>query len=446
MQLNGDGPVQLTYCTNIHPGNGWEEVFGNLRRYAPALKQRLSPHAPFGLGLRLSAAESEELLRGDCLEQFRRFLGEHDLYVALLNGFPFGSFHRRVIKADVFAPDWRHEERVRYTLRLVEILKRLLPSGLEGGISTSPLSYKRWVDPADRAAWEVLTRNLVRVAEAMIRVRRSEGQLIHLDIEPEPDGLIESSTELVAFYEDWLLPVGGPLLADSLRVPVDEALDLLRDHIQVCLDTCHVAVEYEEPETVLERFSQAGIRVGRAQISSALRVPLPESAQRRAAIARQLEPFAESSYLHQVLERRKDATLRHYPDLAEALPRIQEPGAREWRIHFHVPLFVAEYGLFGSTQDEIRRFFRCMDAARTKRGDGAPRGRAATASAVPLTRHLEIETYTWDVLPLALKHDLLESIDREYRWVLAELAPLAAPVAERGVASEEDLLSASTLR
>jgi hypothetical protein len=416
MQLKTNDFFHLTYCTNIHPSNGWGEVLGNLRRYASALKERLAPDAPFGLGLRLSATESEELLQGDRLERFRTFLADHDLYVAILNGFPFGSFHRRVIKEDVFAPDWRQEERVGYTLRLIEILRHLLPEGLDGGISTCPLSYKRWIAPDDRAAWETITRNLVRVVETLVRVRREQDRLIHLDIEPEPDGLIENSAELAAFYQDRLLPFGAPLLADALRIPIAEARGYLLDHLQVCLDTCHVAVEYEDPRMVLERFANAGIRVGRVQISSALKVPLPESRQHRALMARHLEPFAESSYLHQVIEQRDDGTLHQYPDLGEALPMIQEPAARQWRIHFHVPLFVEEYGLFGSTQEEIRTVFRSLKET-------------------PFTRHLEIETYTWDVLPPALKQDLLESVHREYRWVLDELQLRNLKTAEEQLAA-----------
>lgn len=138
MQLENDGFFQLTYCTNIHPGNGWDEVFANVRKYGPALKERLSPKSPFGLGLRLSAKESEELLHKDCLKQFHAFLAEEGLYVSLLNGFPFGSFHHQVIKAEVFAPDWRAEERVRYTLRLIQILQKLLPKELDGGSRLFP--------------------------------------------------------------------------------------------------------------------------------------------------------------------------------------------------------------------------------------------------------------------------------------------------------------------
>ncbi len=412
-----DGSFHLTYCTNIHPGNGWEEVFANLRQYAPALKERLSPDAPFGIGLRLSARESEELLEGDRLHRFRAFLQEHGLYVALINGFPFGSFHKRVIKDDVFAPDWRDEERVRYTLRLVEILKRLLPEGLDGGISTSPLSYKRWAGAGDPAASERLTRNIVRVAEALVRTRQETGKRIHLDIEPEPDGLIENSAETIAFFQDWLLPAGAPLLADALGVSAEEARGHLLDHVQVCFDTCHFAVEYEGIETALDRFARAGIQIGRVQISSALKVPLPPDEPGRAQLARQLEPFAESTYLHQVIEQGNDGALRRYPDLAQALPALSETEASEWRIHFHVPLFVGEYGRFGSTQAEILPLFRLLPHR-------------------PFTRHLEIETYTWDVLPPSLKQDLLESIHREYRWVLDAFHGAFAEEIERTLAGD----------
>ena len=136
----------LTYCTNIHPSNGWDDVLANLRRHALPLTARLAPDAPFGIGLRLSGVESRELLAGDRLAQFRAFLDEQGLYVFTLNGFPYGPFHNQPVKENVHAPDWRDDERIDYTLRLIEILAALLPRGMEGGISTSPLSYKTWLD------------------------------------------------------------------------------------------------------------------------------------------------------------------------------------------------------------------------------------------------------------------------------------------------------------
>ncbi|WP_028989845.1 metabolite traffic protein EboE [Thermithiobacillus tepidarius DSM 3134] len=407
------GAAHLTYCSNIHPGSGWDTVFANLRAHVPRLKARLAPQAPFGLGLRLSSRESEELLAAGRLAQFQDFLQEHGLYVFTLNGFPYGAFHGQAVKAAVFAPDWRDPARRDYTLRLAAILAALLPDGVEGGISTVPLSYKPWLAGAGEEAWLAMVRHLVEITTALARERERSGRLIHLDLEPEPDGLLEHSREVLRFYQDWLLPHGGRLLAERLGVTRDAARDLLLQHIQVCLDACHLAVEYEDPLAALARFALAGIRVGKAQLSAALRVPLPADRQRRARIARQLAPFAESTYLHQVIEERADGTLRHYPDLGAALPAIHAPAARQWRIHFHVPVFLARYGLFHSTREALQRLLACQQRT-------------------AFTRHLEIETYTWDVLPPALKLDLSDSIEREYRWVLGVLqAPhgLAVPAA-----------------
>jgi sugar phosphate isomerase/epimerase len=399
MRLGSDGFFHLTYCTNIHPSNGWEDVLASLRRYAPLLKARFAPDIPFGIGLRLSGVESRELLSGDRLEEFRAFLDEEGLYVFTLNGFPYGPFHNQPVKEHVHAPDWRHEERVAYTLRLIEILAALLPPGMDGGISTSPLSYKAWVDANDEATWNLLIRNLIRIAAALVRLRQDRGMLIHLDIEPEPDGLLGTFDELADFYEARLLTAGGPQLAAELGISDTEARSCLLEHLRVCFDACHIAVGYEEPAALLDRFAALGIRVGKIQLSSALKVPLPVDSVARNDTARALTPFADPIYLHQVIQRNRDGSFVTYPDLPDALPGIVSEEATEWRVHFHVPIFVDRYATFGSTQDELRRML-------------------ALARERLVTPHLEIETYTWDVLPPALKTNLLESIGREYAWAL----------------------------
>jgi sugar phosphate isomerase/epimerase len=397
--LHENPPVHLTYCTNIHPADGWPAVLANLQRIAPALKARLSPSAPFGLGLRLSAREARELRIGDRLAEFRSFLDREGLYVALINGFPYGPFHGARVKTNVYAPDWRDETRVRYTLDLIAILEQLLPEGLDGGVSTTPLSYKPWMPAPTSEDWETITRNVARVAAALVRVRQDAGRFIHLDVEPEPDCLIENTDEAIAFFEDWLRPIGGPELAASLGVTLDQALEHLRDHVQVCFDCCHFAVEYEDAAAALDRLGQAGLRIGRAQLSSALDVDLPGDATRAATVAAQLRPFAESTYLHQVVEKR-GATLRRFPDLDVALGTTRSDHApRQWRIHFHVPLFTHEYDGLRSTQDYVRTVLELVQRTH-------------------FTRHLEIETYTWDVLPAGLKMDVVDSIAREFEWVL----------------------------
>jgi len=394
LQIDPNDSLHLTYCTNIHPGEDWASVEATLREAGPALKARLSPNAPFGLGLRLSAVAAREAIEAGHVANFRNFLDAAGLYVAVINGYPYGEFHGAEVKDQVFAPDWTTEARLNYTLDLLGVLTGLLPEGLDGGISTMPLSYKPWNKSPD---WQAIVRNLVRLTETMSRLHHSSGKLIHLDIEPEPDGLIENTAEVIRFYNDWLLPVGSPLLAAALAVPQIEARQLLLSHIRICFDSCHIAVEYEDPAESLASLRAAGIQIGRVQLSSALKVALPTNTGR-------LAPFADSTYLHQVIEDR-GACLHHYPDLPQALAAPADPTAKQWRIHFHVPLFTAEYDGFQSTQEDVRAVLKL--AVR----DG-------------FTNHLEIETYTWDVLPPALKLDMLDSITREFQWVMAEVAAI----------------------
>jgi hypothetical protein len=382
--------LQLTYCTNIHPANGWPEVFATLRRFAPELKARLRPDEPFGIGLRLSANEARDLLCPGKLREFRDFLEGEALHVALLNGFPYGSFHGTPVKADVFAPDWRAEERVRYTSDLIAILSELLPEGMDGGVSTAPLSWKGWGAPLDDGEWDPILDNVLRCVYQMARIRRETGRYIHLDIEPEPDGLVENTAEFIAFFHRLLRRAGT---ADAQAV---------RDHVSVCFDICHFAVEFENPAETLAALEREGIRIGRVQVSSALRVPVPSDAAAREKAAAQLAGFLDPIYLHQVIGQAASGQMQRYADLSEALECVHSAAGNEWRIHFHVPLFTRDYAAFGSTQDVILDVFRLL-------------------SEKPFTRHLEIETYTWSVLPAEFRHDLAASIEREYRWVLDHL-------------------------
>jgi hypothetical protein len=386
---------ELTYCSNIHSADGWTQVFDSLRQHAPELKRRLSPDARFGIGLRLANSEAEELLTGSNLEKFAAFLRDSGLYVALLNGFPYGSFHSRRLKDQVFAPDWHTPERVSYTLRLIEILRQLLPEGMDGGVSTCPLSYKRWYDPSSSPDWDLLIQNIVRVASALLDAKRQHGCLIHLDIEPEPDGLIENTREFLEFFKD-LLRKGSPLLAASAQLTTPEAEEALREHVTLCYDFCHFAVEGEEASSTLAAIRDAGVRIGRAQVSSAVRLTIPPRPQERAQLREHLASFVDPVYLHQVI-----GDSERFADLPDGLAHLETATASEWRVHYHVPLFLQDYGPVSSTQQEVKSAL-----ARLTCND---------------VRHLEIETYTWGVLPSDLKLDLVESIEREYRWVLAQL-------------------------
>lgn len=401
MKIGTSSDLHLTYCTNIHPGEEWSQVFANLKQYVPDLKAQLAPDKPFGIGLRLADVAARELLQPNALAQFQAWLSEHDLYVFTLNGFPYGGFHHQVVKDSVYAPDWSKPERLDYTLRLTTILAELLPPGIEGSISTLPLSYKPWFNSDSAAAdvFKTATLHLTQVVAAMVRIRAETGKLLHLDLEPEPDGLIENAAEVVDYFQTQLLPIGGAYLAKQLGISLDVAQSYLLEHICVCYDTCHFAVEYEDPASVFKKFAAAEIKIGKIQISAALQVKLPQDIAQRHQLAERLRPFAESTYLHQVIERHGNGDLHRYRDLQTALPHLEETSACEWRIHFHVPIFIHDYQLLQSTQEDIITVLDLLHSNQT-------------------CNHLEIETYTWDVLPEGMKLDLHSSIKREYEWVL----------------------------
>src|SRR5260370_2886263 len=180
MYIQPEQFFHLTYCTNIHPGHGWDEVFAQLKQYVLELKRHHAPHDAFGIGLRLSGRESVELLQGDTLQHFRAFLREHQLYVFTLNGFPYDPFHREPFKANVHSPDSREEERVQYTLRLINILAALLPDGVNGSIATTPPSSKTLVNAQDESTWQIFTRNIVRIASTLERNQQES----HVHISP----------------------------------------------------------------------------------------------------------------------------------------------------------------------------------------------------------------------------------------------------------------------
>lgn len=403
----------LSYCTNIHAGETWTDHFAELQRAVPELKKRLSPDAPFGIGLRLSNIASEELEQPEYLVAFQHWLAQTDCYVFTMNGFPYGGFHDTVVKDQVHAPDWTTEARVEYTKRLFRILSVLLPvdeqgNAIPGGVSTSPLSYRHWFEWEQPAARDYVlsqtTQNILDVVAELIRLRRRTDRLMHLDLEPEPDGVIETADEFIAWFMDYLIPMGLEQLTEEFGLTDEDAEATICDHVRLCYDVCHFAVGYERPADVLDKLKNYGLRVGKIQISAALKAQFPASDEAgREAVRQAFAPFNEPTYLHQVVARRgfdrtTSSQLLRFPDLPDALAAFDDSHA-EWRAHFHVPLFVENYGVLQSTQDDIREVLR-LQAERH------------------VTNQLEVETYTWDVLPTELKADIVDSIERELKWVL----------------------------
>jgi hypothetical protein len=357
----------LTYCTNIHPGDAWVDVLRNLEDHALEVKRASSPQASFPLGLRLSAQAAAEL-DDSAIRSFASWCDEHDCHVLTLNGFPYGAFHGTSVKENVYLPDWRDVRRVAYTKRLADILEHWTPGGQTTSISTVPVAFREGFADDD---WMLVRSHLIETLTHLARARDGGGPLIRLAIEPEPHCVIAQTQQLLDFFE-------------RMRFPAS-----LAEHIGVCFDCCHQAVEFETPAACLDQLVEAGIIIAKVQVSSALRAT-------GNAVARLLE-FDEPTYLHQAVLQRRNGELLRFADLP-ALARWLENGERpeECRVHFHVPIFLDEIGGVGTT-----RFFL---------EDLLPR--------LPAGTPLEVETYSFGVLPAALQlASPGASIARELAWV-----------------------------
>jgi sugar phosphate isomerase/epimerase len=399
MRLSLPGTPHLTYCTNIHPGESWAEVQQNLERFTLPVKQAISPDEPFGVGLRLSARAAEQLAAPAELDALRDFLRANGLYVFTFNGFPYGPFHGEPVKEEVYLPDWTDQARLEYTDRLADILAALLPEeGMVGTISTVPGAFQESVRTETDV--EAMAMMIARHAAHLYQLREATGRRISLALEPEPCCYLEVTSDAVGFFQNHLWRRSTLQVFEALSgLSGGRAEEFLRDQVGICFDTCHMAVEYEGCEAAVRALQGAGIRITKAQITAGLEIAFDGSAEDAERVAA-LQAFAEGVYLHQVVEKRGDALRRHL-DLPAALAKWSAGDLPdECRVHFHVPVFREELGAFRGTQRYVAEFLELLRRE-------------------PVAPHLEVETYTWDVLPEAYRREsIVDAVAGELRWVL----------------------------
>jgi sugar phosphate isomerase/epimerase len=368
--------LHLAYCSNVHPADDLDGVAAQLSRYAARVREKLDVRS-LGIGLWVAApALSDQGAADRLVDELRRL----SLEVVTLNGFPYKAFHAPVVKLDVYWPHWAQDERREYTLGLARLLTRLLPDDVESGsISTLPLGWREGWGEAQQSA--ALTA-LADLAQDLERLQRDTGKRIRLAMEPEPGCTVE-----------------------TIAQACDALSSLAPEWIGVCLDACHLAVQFESPAGSVSSLQAAGVPVVKTQVSSALRVDDPSSEEGRELLAR----FDEPRFLHQTRER-VDGHVHGTDDLPEALDGAL-PGDDQWRVHFHVPVHVAEH----TTQDELKDTLTALAG-----GDA------------PLTHHYEVETYTWSVMADAPQDDegLVAGLAGELEWTRDRLVALGSEVQE----------------
>ena len=360
------------YCTNVHAGATIDEAAANLREHAAAVKARVSPDSPLGVGLWLS----ESALAGGGERFFADIFTDHGLIPYTFNAFPMLDFHQDVVKHEVYKPTWAETRRSQYTARLIGRMDSLLPPGVAGTLSTLPLA---WGHP-ELTGRQLFgsARALADMAELLHELEEETGRHIRLCLEPEPGCVLDTAPDVIDFFEN------------RLFTSYDE--ELIRRYLGVCHDVCHSAVMFEPQHEAIAAYRAAGITVGKVQVSSAVRMPqwTPEARD-------QLARFHEPKFLHQTCVRQEaGADAVFYEDLDQALNSGTESG--EWRVHFHVPVYLEQFGDLHTTRGEI---LECLDALGPDADD----------------IHFEIETYAWGVLPEELRvPTLADGIARELEW------------------------------
>ncbi len=376
--------IQVGYCTNVHAGVTLAETRANLQRYALEVKKHVLPDRPMGIGLWLPESAARQLA-SDLKQQqeWTDWLRAVALVPFTFNGFPYGDFHQAVVKHHVYFPTWYQPERVAYTMLLIANQDALLAPGVEASISTLPLAWGQ-PHPSNQQLRQA-AHELNGLAAFLEELEQGQGRLFTLCLEPEPGCVLQRSSDVVRFYEQYLLS------------DYDEAR--IRRHIRVCHDICHAAVMFEDQADVLHRYRAAGIEVGKIQVSSAVVLSLDSlSMSERTAALRQLGAFAEDRYLHQTVIRRGGDEPLFYEDLPQALAAESAEHGGEWRVHFHVPIHLNRCGLLQTSQAQILECVR--EAVRHN-----------------TTNHFEVETYAWGVLPTELQEpDLAAGIAKEMQW------------------------------
>jgi len=394
----GNGLGHLTYSTLVHPGDDWAQMWDSLVTYVPKVKERWAKNHRFGVSLRLSAASASTLAKSQAeRDKLKKFLNDNNMYLYTVNAFPYGPFKGTIVKEQVYEPDWRSEERTTYTKNVADVLADVSPDDVSPSIQSAPLGFKPRVTGPDVV--DSFTDHVIRVCAHLVDVEARTGRVVTLALEPEPYCFLETTDETIEYFTRYIYSgKSAEKLAKLARMPISEAHVALRRHVGIVFDICHQAVEFEDIGACLQKLVDAGIPIFKLQEAAALHVP--EVTQK---IVDVLKNYSKTIYLTQTVEK-KNGKLTRFLNLEDAFAAWEKnPGPREWRTHFHVPVFLEDLGPFRTTR------FAIEDALRFHK-------------AKPLSRQLEIETYTWDVLPDNLKTgDIVDYVCRELDWVKGQL-------------------------
>lgn len=382
--------LPLSYCGNVHPALSFSQLEEVLQSKTSLIQKKLGKRIAAGLWLpdEMTRQLSEQPA---LIARLGELLAGEGLICYTLNAFPFGNFHSERVKENVYLPDWSEPARAEYTVRCAEILSQILPEGVEGSISTVPLAFKERELPSDFL--DQCCDALIQTARQLDDLHDRTGKVIRLAIEPEPLCVLETTPETVAFFA-------------RLRSRAGADAEVVNRHLGVCYDICHQSVEYEDVAASIQNLRDQEIRINKVHITCAIELKNPGTNREGREF---LAQFAEPRYLHQTFTRQEEGT-RTFTDLTAEFvqsPPAEWEQAESWRIHFHVPVQAENLGPLSTTRPDLEKALR--EVAKL---DYAP--------------HLEVETYTWSVMPGKDLPDVCDGLTRELEYTLNFLNQLSA--------------------
>ncbi|MGW7686057.1 metabolite traffic protein EboE [Kribbella sp. NPDC054772] len=367
--------VHLGYCATVHPATDLDDLIAGLDGCAGAVRSALGVPV-LGVGLWFPHRLADRLANSPAsLSKLRRSLHRNRLEVVTLNGTPHTNFTEKVVGSKLYCPDWTEPERLRYTLDLIDVLADLLPSDATyGSISTTPLAWRvPWSRARNRAAREAFDR----VEQHIARTETRTGRKIRIAVETEPGCVLEMVGQAAAWLDRYTSPYGGA------------------SRIGVGLDTCHLAVQFEEPAESFELLRRAGVDVVKAQLAVAPTLVDPYDAAGRYLLGR----LGSAKYLRQVRE-------WGGPGVDDVAQANDLSGHTAWRMHAHLPAHAAP-------PDPLSVTTGVLDDCLTRLVGGGH----------PLTHHLESEVYAWPRAPKS-QQGLAKRVAKELAWVRDRLTGL----------------------
>lgn len=401
----------LSYCTNIHKGESWNEVFTNIKKYTVNVKKLITRKKWFSIGLCLSNKSVKSLTKKNILKKFQKWLLKKYIYIQTINSFCFTNFHEKNIKQKIYNPNWGTYERYIFTKQIINIIKHTLLITTTGTISTVPLFYKYTIK-TKKEKYILLQKSIINLMNILIHLKKINKN-ISICMEPEPDCYLEKTSDVITFYNKRLYIHGNEYLQKNYKITKKINKQLIKKYIKVCYDICHFSLFKEKIQQTLSKFKKEKIDIGKIQLSSGLKTNEPKNYFLKNNFFKKLNKITKKTpFLHQAYStiiNKNNTISSHYKDLFEIKKRpllekkpIKMINKKIWKVHYHIPLYKSKHQNFKTTQKEISNLFRIL----------------LNSKKYKIPTSIEIETYTWDNFKKSQKINLLTSIVNEYKYTL----------------------------